>query len=78
VKFRGEFGYLNKAQYWTPREQLKEAAPRSVGRLRPRLKFFKILYHIECLIYIYEALNVDKKIITQFVRKPRDESFEPN
>jgi hypothetical protein len=29
--------------------------------------------------HVYEALNVDeKKLITQFGRKPRDESFEPN
>jgi hypothetical protein len=29
--------------------------------------------------HMHRALNVDKKkLITQFDRKPRDESFEPN
>jgi hypothetical protein len=29
--------------------------------------------------YMHGALNVDeKKLITQFGRKPRDKSFEPN
>mgnify|MGYP003702437271 CR=1 FL=1 len=28
--------------------------------------------------HIYEALNMDEKIITQFACKLRDESFEPN
>ena len=38
-----------------------------------------IAYHIECLRLMYEALNIDeKKLITQFYEKLRDERFEPN
>ena len=36
-------------------------------------------YHIEYLRYVHGALNVDeKKLITQFGWKSRDERFEPN
>ena len=36
-------------------------------------------YHIECLWPVHGALNVDeKKLITQFGGKLRDERFEPN
>jgi hypothetical protein len=48
--------------------------------LSPRLalKIFKILRYIKCLD-TPGVLNVnEKKLITQFGRKPRDKSFEPN
>jgi hypothetical protein len=42
-------------------------------------KFFQDFSSHRMFEHMYGALNVDeKKLITRFGRKPRDESFEPN